>query len=172
MDLHYLPPDLGRIDETNAELIACAIWENEAPMRGLAGLLDWRMAGRLSTLLRSEFLRGEMGEVLCVPGRPRLPFDKLLVFGLGPRADFDEARFRAITRHLLQTLEGLRVTRAVVELPGRSDAAIPPDRAATVILESVGTSAAHDTWWIVDRADAERHLLERAQEEQRRARRA
>jgi hypothetical protein len=171
VDLSYLPLDLCRIDEANAELIACAIWEQEAPMRGLAGLLDWRLAGRLSRLLREDFLRGEQGEVLCVPGRPRLPFDKVLVFGLGPREGFDEARFRTITKHLLRTLEGLRIPRAVVELPGRSDAAIAPDRAATVVLECVGTSAAHDAWWIVDRADAERHLLERAQEEQRRARR-
>ncbi|WP_394827201.1 M17 family peptidase N-terminal domain-containing protein [Pendulispora albinea] len=174
MDLRYLPHDLRRIDEANAEVVACAIWQDEVPMRGLAGLLDWRLAGKLSALQRADYLRGEAGEVLCVPGRPRLPFDKVLVFGLGPRPPqgFEEARFRETVLHLLRTLEGLHVPRAVVELPGRADASILPDRAATVVLECVGTSAAHDTWWIVDHADAERHLLERAQEEQRRARRA
>jgi len=172
LDLRYLPHDLHRIDEAHAEVIACSIWQGEAPMRGLAGLLDWRLAGRLSALQREEYLRGEAGEVLCVPGRPRLPFDKVLIFGLGPREDFVEAQYRDTVLHLLRTLEGLHVPRAVVELPGRSDAAILPDRAATVVLECIGTSAAHDTWWIVDHADAERHLLERAQEEQRRARRA
>ena len=140
-------------------------------MRGLAGLLDWRLAGRLSRLQRDAYLVGELGEVLCVPGRPRLPFDKLLIFGLGSRSAFDEDAFRGVVKHLLHALEGLQVRRAVVELPGRADGAITAERAAEMLLECVAESPAHDAWWLVEDADAEKRMMQRAQDEQRRARR-
>ena len=82
MDLHFVPPDLQKLDEPMAaEVVACCIWKDETPMRGLAGLVDWRLAGRLSVLEKSGFLLGNAGEVLCVPGRPRMPFDKVLISG-------------------------------------------------------------------------------------------
>src|SRR5262249_732244 len=78
MDVDFVAPDLRRLEAaTQAELVACAIWEDERPMTGLAGLLDWRLAGRLSRLARDGFLAGTLGEVLFVPGRPRLPFEKV-----------------------------------------------------------------------------------------------
>ena len=73
MDLRFVPPDLRRLDEAGAELLACCIWSDQWPMRGLAGLLDWRLAGRLSALAREAFLLGELGEVLWRIGDAR-PF--------------------------------------------------------------------------------------------------
>src|SRR5580692_8427937 len=117
MEVRLLPPDLRRLDDSAAELCACTVWSDERPARGFAGLLDWRLAGRLSALLASGFFRGDEGETLLVPGKPHLPYEKVLVAGLGPRAAFDlEAYGRAVDR-LAATLAGLRVRRAVVELP-------------------------------------------------------
>jgi hypothetical protein len=168
VDLRFVTPDLRRLDETSAELIACAIWEGERPMRGLAGLLDWRLAGRISRLARERFVDGARGELLCVPGRPRLPFDKILVMGLGPRAAFDDVAFRASVQQLLRSLEGLHVRRAVVELPGRSDGAIEPERAAEIVLECASDSEAHDAWWLVEAEDAHPRITARAQDDRRR----
>jgi len=172
MEFRFVPPDLRRLDETSAEVLACAIWSDELPMRGLAGLLDWRLAGRLSRLQRQGFLAGALGEVLCVPVRPRLPFDKLLLFGLGPHAGFDEGIFRRVAAHLLRALEGLHVRRAVVELPGARSGVVPVDRATQIVLEAVGESEAHDAWWLVEDEGAERTIAQRSADDQRRARRA
>jgi len=171
MEFRFLAPDMRHVDETSAELLACTVWSEERPLRGLAGLLDWRMAGRLSALAASGFLRGDLGEVLMVPGRPALPFEKVLVFGLGTHAAFDDAAFRAVVVRLLRTLEGLRVRRAVVELPGRADGSIDAERAAQIVLECVGDSQDHDAWWLVEEADAQRRIQQRAQDDRRRARR-
>lgn len=171
MEFRFLPPDMRHIDETSAEVLACAIWSDERPLRGLAGLLDWRMAGRLSELVRGGFLRGDRGEVLLVPGKPSLPFEKLLVFGLGARASFGDAVFRDVVAHLVRALEGLRIRRAVVELPGRADSSIDCERATDIVLECVGDSADHDAWWLVEEADAQRRIQKRAIDERRRARR-
>jgi hypothetical protein len=170
MDFRFVAPNLRSLDSTGAELLACAVWQDERPMRGVAGLLDWRLAGSLSQLERRDLLKGELGEVLFVPGRPRLAFEKLLVFGLGPRSAFGEGTFRRVVSHLLRALEGLRVRRAVVELPGRGDDIVAAERACELVLECVGDSQAHDAWWLVEPPEAQRRISERALDERRRSR--
>ena len=171
MDFRFVAPDLRRLDEASAELCACAIWKEERPIVGLAGLLDWRLAGRLSKLARDGFLQGELGEVMFLPGRPRLPFDKILVLGLGDRKSFGEDAFRAATMKLIKSLEGMHVRRAVVELPGRADGMMDAERATELVLECVGDSLAHDAWVLVERPDAQKRITQRAQDERRRNRR-
>ena len=171
MEFRFVPPDLRKLDETSAELIACSMWRDERPMRGLAGLLDWRLAGKISKLARESFIEGELGEVLFVPGRPRLPFDKIIVLGLGKKDAFGDGPFREAVTRLLRTLEGLHVRRAVVELPGRGAGAIEPERATEIVLECAADSPDHDAWWLVEEAEAQGRISARAQDERRRARR-
>jgi len=172
MELRFLAPDLRALDEANVELCACAIWGDERPVRGFAGLLDWRLGGRLSALLQSGFVRGDAGEVLLVPGKPHVPFEKVLVMGLGPRSLFDDGACRAALERIAASLQGLRVRRAVVELPGRSTGAIDAERALTLALECVGSSPEHDAWWLVEDANAQKRVQQRAADERRRVERA
>jgi hypothetical protein len=168
MELRFLPPDLRRLDDASVELCACTIWSDERPVRGFAELLDWRLGGRLSSLLKSDFVRGEVGEALLVPGKPHVPFEKVLVMGLGPRAHFSEPAFRTAVVRIARALEGLRVRRAVVELPGRATDAIDPERAITLALDCVGTSPEHDAWWLVETPTAQKRIELRAADERRR----
>ncbi len=170
MDFRFVAPNLRSLDTTGAELLACTIWQDERPMRGVAGLLDWRLAGTLSRLARRGLLLGELGEVIFVPGRPRVAFEKLLIFGLGARSNFGEGTFRRVVTHLLRALEGLCVRRAVVELPGRADGTLEAARACELVLECIGDSEAHDAWWLVEPPEAQRRISERAQDERRRSR--
>jgi Cytosol aminopeptidase family, N-terminal domain len=161
MDIRFVPPELRRLDETSVELCACTIWSDVRPVRGLAGLLDWRLSGRLSALLASGFVTGEAGEALLLPGKPHVPFEKTLIVGLGKRADFGEAVFRDAVQHFARQLTGLRVRRAVVELPGRAEGLVEPEQAITWMLESLGPTPDHDAWWLVEDAAAERRAEER-----------
>jgi hypothetical protein len=170
VELRFLPPELRRLDEANVELCACTIWSDERPMRGLAGLLDWRLGGRLSVLLQSNFMRGDLGETLLVPGKPHLPFDKVLVVGLGARSSFGDETFRQSIGRIAGALEGMNVRRAVVELPGRASGAIEPEDAITLALDCLGASPEHDAWWLVEDAASQRRVADRATEERRRVR--
>jgi hypothetical protein len=171
MELRFLDPNLPSLDQSGVELLACSIWRDTRPLRGVAGLLDWRLAGGLSRLARKGFLEGELGEVLFVPGRPRLSFEKVLVFGLGARSGFGEGTFRQCLSHLVRTLDGLRVRRAVVELPGRADGLVEAERARELLLDCVGDAEENDVWWLVETPDAQRRMAERAQDDRRRTRR-
>jgi hypothetical protein len=170
VELRFLAPDLRRLDEASVELCACPIWSDERPMRGFAGLLDWRLGGRLSALLKSGFVRGDFGETLLMPGRPHLPFEKVLVVGLGTRSAFGDGTFRRWVVRIARALEGMRVRRAVVELAGRATGAIDPGHAITLTLECIGASPEHDAWWLVEDAAAQRLIEQRAAEERRRVR--
>jgi hypothetical protein len=161
VDIRFLPPELRRLDEANVEVCACTIWSDVRPVQGLAGLLDWRLAGRLSTLLASGFVTGEAGETLLLPGKPHVPFEKVLVMGLGKRSGFGDGAFREAVQSVARALGGLRVRRAVVELPGRADGLVEPEQAVAMMLECLGAAPDHDAWWLVEDAAGERRAEER-----------
>lgn len=168
LDLRFVPRALRYLDEVSAEVIACGIYRDERPLVGLAGLVDWRLAGRLSRLAKHGFLLGEIGELLAMPVRPRLPFDKLLVAGLGRRSEFDEQTFRKVLGRTLDGLEGLHVKKAVLELPGRGDDAIAADRAAEILLDLIGDDERDALTFVEDPGDQPR-FEKRAQERRRSA---
>lgn len=172
MDLRFTTPELAALDKLGTEVIVCGLLRDERPPHGVAGLLDWRLAGRLSRLALRGFATGRLGEVLMLPGKPKLPFDKVLVFGLGEREAFDEDAFRSVLEHILSALSNLRVRTAVVELPGRHFGAIPAQRSADVLLELVDSSQDHDVWTLVEPPEAQKSITQHMIQERRRIRRA
>jgi hypothetical protein len=171
VELRFVTPELRRLDDTGSEVLACGIFEDERPVRGTAGLLDWRLAGQISRLMQTGFVVGTKGEVVMFPLRPKLPFDKALMFGLGRREQFDDTVFREVTSHILRTMEGLCARSAVVELPGRHREAIDGERATTILLELTLGRAEHDVWTLIEPADDQKRITARLSEQRRRDRR-
>ena len=171
MELRFILPALRRLDLAATEVLVASLTANERPVRGLAGLLDWRLQGRISNLLVSGFATGRLGEVLLIPGKPRLPFDKVILFGLGDTAEFGDRNFRAVVDRILFTLEGLKARSAVVELPGRHLDVIRPDEAANILLELAADRPDHDLWTLVESADAQQTITKQVILERKRLRR-
>lgn len=172
IDLRFVAPDLRKLDEAGSEVIVCGVWKDARPFSGLAELLDWRLAGRLSRLAKQAFLVGDVGEVLVVPVRPRLPFDKVLVAGLGPKASFSEATFRTVLTRVLDALDGLSVKKAVMELPGRGDGGLEPEQAAEILLDIATTSEEREVLCLVEDGESQRRMEKHAQDRHRVALRA
>lgn len=175
MELRFVDPVLSQLDALDSEVLACTVWQDARPCDGVAGLCDWRFAGRLARLQRSDFLRGEAGEVVLLTGRPKMSFDKILLFGAGPRDKFDETVFAQLVQHMLEVLEGLSTRIAVVELPGRQSDVIPAERAADMLLEAATKEPSlgkHDVWTLVEDASARKLITKHMIEERRRIRRA
>lgn len=174
MELQFVSPQLSKLDALESEVLACCMWSDVRPCDGVAGLCDWRLAGKISELQRNGFLSGQHGEVLMLPGRPRLSFEKVLLFGAGNRDDFDEDRFRLVMRHMLSTIAGLCSRIAVVQLPGRQSNLITAERAADMLLEATARAPdrRHDVWTLVEDMDARRRIEQRMIEERHRIRRS
>jgi hypothetical protein len=170
VDLRFTTPELRKLDLLGTELIVSTLVADERPPHGVTGLLDFRLAGRISRLFEAGFATGRVGEVLLVPGKPKLPFDKLLLFGIGKKTEFNDPVFRVVVDKILRTLEGLRARTAVVELPGRHFDAISPERAADILLESAGGQKEHDVWTLVEPLDAQRAITQHMIQERRRVR--
>ncbi len=170
MDLRFALPSLRKLDLVGTEVLVAGITSDERPPQGVAGLVDWRLGGRVSRVLKSGFVHGELGEVLLVPGKPKLPFDKVLLFGMGPLAEYDEVTYRSVLEKVLRTLEGLRARTAVVELPGRHRELVSAERAADILLEVAGPRAEHDVWTLVESAEAQRVITQHMIQERRRVR--
>lgn len=171
MELHFVAPDLRRLDEVGTEIIACGFFADERPPRGTLGLIDWRMAGYLSRLLQRGQLTGARGEIAMISLRPKLPFDKAIVLGLGERASFDEGTYRQCIELLLKTLEGLCARTAVVELPGRHVGALSAEHAADILLEIAAERPDYDAFTLIELADDEKRIVTHMIEQRRRVRR-
>jgi hypothetical protein len=171
MELRFIAPHLRRLDCATTEVLATILLEDERPAHGVAGLIDWRLSGRLTTLMLDGFATGRLGEVLLLPGKPHMPFDKLLLFGAGTRADFGERVYREVLQKILTTLEGLRARSAVVQLPGRHFGGIDAEQATTILLQMAADHPDHDVWTLVEPPEVQRAIAQQLAQERRRSHR-
>jgi hypothetical protein len=144
MELSVLPLDLARWDQSpGGELFVIPIWSDVRPLRGAAGLVDWRLNGHLSERLREERFTGARGERLLLPTR-RLPWRAVLALGLGWARDFDDERFRDWLETAFEVMKGLGVSTVAAALPGRDNGKVDPERAVALFRE-VATHRDHVT---------------------------
>jgi hypothetical protein len=136
VEVYLLPLDLPRWDQApGGDLFVVPVWSDVRPLRGAAGLLDWRLNGRLSQCLRDERFTGEPAERLLLPTR-RIPWRAILALGLGSARDFDDDRFRGALDTAFTVMRGLGLSTMATALPGRETGRIDPERAATLFREA------------------------------------
>ena len=170
MDIRFVPPELRRLDKLKCEALALAFFEDDRPLVGTAGLVDWRMGGALSKLLLRGRISGARGEVVLMPPRPRLPLHKLFLFGLGARSRFDDAAQREAIELVLSTLGRAKVRTSAIVLPGRAEHLAQPGPSMAAFLEVAAGHPDHDEVTLVDTPDAQREMEPVLEQERRRAR--
>ena len=171
MDVRFVAPDLRKLDLLDAEAIAVSVHSDERPLRGATGLLDWRLSGRFSRLLVRGRLTGREGERLLVPTGGRLAFDKIVLVGAGPSAALDRTHAQRTIRVMLEILDGLRIRRAALALPGRTWELLGATDAMDVLAPMILEPHEQDAISIVDHPD-EHRAMQRALESARRRHRA
>ena len=112
----------GSVTDAPADTVVALIPEDERPLRGDAGRVDWRLCGRISDQLSSGYASGAAGETVLLPaGRP-LRAPRLLLVGLGPSRRLAQGRplLRAM-RLAADRLLSLRSPAALLAWPGSID---------------------------------------------------
>lgn len=135
MALSVLPLDLTRWDEIARDALVLPVFKDDRPLRGAAGLADWRMCGRLSRLLKLQRAGAEAGETLIMPPGRRLRFSRILWFGLGEAKGYSEERFKKDVKWIMDVAKTAGVTDWAFQMPGRASGLIGARRAIEIILE-------------------------------------
>ena len=133
--LTVLPLDLARWDETARDCLVLPVFKDDRPLRGAAGLADWRMCGKLSRLLRASRATAEARETMILPPGRRLRFQKILWFGLGDAKGYSEQRFRNDLAWIVEVVGKAGVADWSLQMPGRASGLIGARRAVELILD-------------------------------------
>jgi hypothetical protein len=119
------PADRALFDGTIQGVVA-PFYENERPLRGLAGLLDWRLGGVVSECLKRGVLAGRAGECAYVPVQKAGKTYHLLLVGGGTLSRFakrgliPDDSFAALRKNLKTLgIQNLAASRA--DLGGLTD---------------------------------------------------
>jgi len=146
LQVSLLPIELARWDQAPpGDAVCVPVWSDVRPLRGAAGLLDWRMCGRLSAMLAAGKVTGADGEQTLFPSAHRLPWRLVLALGAGPRREFSAERLQASVRRTLKAARGLGARRLALALPARDGerattgpaATLTSRRALDVVLQEV-----------------------------------
>jgi hypothetical protein len=133
--LSVLPLDLSRWDEAARDTLVLPVFKDDRPLRGAAGLADWRLCGRLSRLVNSSRATAEAGETLLLPPGRRLRFSRILWFGLGDARGYTDQRFRNDLTWIREVVTGAAVADWALQAPGRASGLIGARRAVEIMLE-------------------------------------
>jgi hypothetical protein len=133
--LSVLLLDLARWDETTRDCLALPVFKDDRPLRGAAGLADWRLCGKLSRLLKANRASAEAGETLMLPPGRRLKFRRLLWFGLGDAKSYSDDRFRKDLAWIAGVVAKAGITEWALQMPGRASGLIGARRAIEILLE-------------------------------------
>jgi hypothetical protein len=142
MTVSFLASDLGKWDQLEGapDALVLPFFSDERPLRGAAGLCDWRLCGRLSRLLASGRVQGQWGETTLYPPGRRLPFSRLVLVGLGPADKFDERAASEAAQLIGDKMRKLNAPRYALVPPGRSTGRLSARRALEIFMSDSGAN--------------------------------
>jgi hypothetical protein len=94
------------------------VGEDDRPLPGSAGYVDWRLCGALSRVLQSGFFVGALEDSLLLPADGRFPLPRIFVLGLGQRQGLEASSLGEAMAFAARVLAKARVQGVALEIPG------------------------------------------------------
>jgi hypothetical protein len=94
------------------------VGEDDRPLPGSAGYVDWRLCGALSRVLQSGFFVGALEDSLLLPSDGRFPLPRIFVMGLGRRQGLDASSLGEAMAFAARVMAKARVQGVALEVPG------------------------------------------------------
>lgn len=135
------PSGMGAQARSRVDLGLVPWFLDERPLQGLAGLIDWRLSGRLSSMLRSGWCAGRAGESVLLPLEPGLPVRRLLLVGLGRRAEFEGAEIGRRIQGMVEKTLALRPESILFALPDVSGDRGRAEEVFSALLQAIEASS-------------------------------
>lgn len=124
--MNCFEPSLESIDTLrDVDALCVFVTDDDRPLSGAAGYLDWRMCGSLSRVLLQGFFKGDRGEQLLMPTSGGVQAVKLFAVGAGPSKTLDASTLGLLLESSALMLKRAGVASVAISLPkcGLDDAA-------------------------------------------------
>ena len=158
MKLSLLALDLQKWDEAPRDALLLPLFADERPLRGAAGLTDWRLCGRLTRLLRAARLSGARRETLMLPPGRRLAFQRIFLFGVGESRGYNDDQLRKDVRWMKDVAVAAGVKDFALEAPGRATGLVGARRALEIVLDE--TDAGDGAVFLIDNPSGQKDMAE------------
>ncbi len=126
-----------RIDAQDCHVLVIGFFENERPLKGSSGWIDWRLNGMLSRFLIEKKLTGVWKETTLIPSQGRILPRMILLFGLGKVKEYSYLRLRELSPYLLETLKKLDAWSVCLSLPYQGSTHVDCGKLAEVLIEGM-----------------------------------
>jgi hypothetical protein len=109
---------LSNSENDRDRLLICSLFEDQRPLKGAAGLIDWRLRGFLSHFVVNGKISGRYEELTFVPIQVRDQRRKLLLVGLGSsrEAAGEETAAAPILKKMTQTVKQLNISKVAISI--------------------------------------------------------
>ena len=126
-----------RVDVQECDLLITGYFEDERPLKGSSGWVDWRLNGLLSHFLMEKRLTGEWKEMTLIPSQGRVAPRMILLLGLGKVREYSYLRLREICSYLLETLKRLKALNVCLSFPYEESYNVDCGKLAEVLIEGI-----------------------------------
>lgn len=97
-------------DKLKTQCAVITVFSDIRPLQGNAALLDWRMNGRFSRILRKNRFEGQFQESLIMPSEGRVGPKEVMVLGLGAQKEFNEYHVTNLIQTVLDKVAHKKVS--------------------------------------------------------------
>jgi Cytosol aminopeptidase family, N-terminal domain len=148
-----------RPTKVQAEILIAGLFQDDRPLTGLAAELDWVHDGIISRLILRGTIRGELRETTLLASQRKTRAQKILLIGLGKKAEWTAAILEGVCSHIDRILSKLHVKDCALEVFGLSRPAPEDPRVVDTIRERLGQNSEPDlevTLFVPDEDRAQR----------------
>ncbi len=104
-------------DVQKCDVLVIGFFQDERPLKGSSGWIDWRLNGMLSRFLVENRLTGNWQEKFLIPSQGRVMARMILLLGLGKVTEYAYHRLRELSPYLLEILKKLNTSNICLSLP-------------------------------------------------------
>ncbi|MFT7580418.1 MAG: hypothetical protein ACI9MR_002089 [Myxococcota bacterium] len=136
-EVAFIAPTLRVLDDLPGDLVIVSAFSDERPLQGMTGLLDWRLCGALSRWRLGGFSTGALGERVLYPAGVRLSHPRVLLMGLGERAQYRVDRAMQVVDSAFNAAEDLGATRVSSTIFHLDSIASPLRRTGSKLIDRI-----------------------------------
>ena len=135
-----------RVDVQECDLLVTGFFQDERPLKGSSGWIDWRLNGTVSRFLIEKRLTGHWPETLLIPSQGRIRAPMILLFGLGKVREYSYLRLREIFPDLLGTIKKLKASTICFSFPCEERYGVDCGKLVEVLIEGIADCLDQDRY--------------------------